>query len=71
MNGQVHYASIADILQYKKVKTYRTTSEGLVAVHKRNSVGSYYWDYYRYYENIFDSSEAGYYYTGSTSKFER
>jgi len=70
--AQVHYATIPELLKAKGVKSYRQTFAGLVAVHKRNSVGDYYWDYYRYYTKAEYPAGGGdgYYFTGSTSKWE-
>lgn len=68
--GQVHYASIDDILKDNGVKSYKETNDGLVAIRKRNTVGMYYWKYYRFYGDK-PAYMPGYYYTGSTSKFER
>lgn len=71
MNGQFHYASIDEIMKDNGVKTFKETDDGLVAIHKRNGAGTYYWKYYRFYENVFNAAGMGYYYAGSTSKFER
>lgn len=68
--GQHFYASIDDILKDNGVTSFKETSDGLVAIHKRNTVGGYYWKYYRFYENIAGVRNAGYYYTGSTCKLE-
>lgn len=65
--GEIGYASIADVKSANGVQSYKTTANGLIAVHKRNSAGSYYWKYYRY-QVI--GGVAAYYYTGSTSKWE-
>ncbi len=65
--GQFHYSSIEEMKRDNGVKSHKNTADGLVAIHKRNSVGSYYWKYYRY---TVLAGVPGYYYTGSTSTYQ-
>lgn len=70
--GQFHYTSIEEILKDHGVKSCKETYGGLIAIHKRNLTDSrFYWKYYRFHSHHEPGLEDGYYYTGSTSKFER
>lgn len=69
---QYSFANIDDILKNYGVKSYKETGGGLIAIHKKNPLdGCWYWLYYKFCDDQKHPGWAGYYFTGSTLKFER
>jgi hypothetical protein len=68
--GQFHYNTLEEILKDNGVKSCKQTLAGLIAIHKRNSVGGYYWKYFKFHSHYEPGYEDGYYYSGSTERFE-